>query len=314
MGNTIDVSVVVSAYNEESGVKGCYEALTAVLSAMPESYEIVFVNDGSKDNTLPLLKDIVLSDAHVRVVDFSRNFGHEAAMLAGIDYSKGKAIICMDCDLQHPPAKIPEMVARWKDGFDVVNMVRSDRKDASFFSKMSSRLFYKLINRISDANLEENASDFFLISRTVADVLKTDFRERTRFLRGLIQSVGFSKTSLEYVAEERKTGKSHYSFFGLTKLAFSAVSSFSKMPLRLGIITGLAFGFLGVVMIIYSLVMWILARPVSGYTTMIVFMSLFASVQMLVIGVIGQYVGYIFDEIKARPIYIVKEVIGESVS
>lgn len=303
------LSVVVSVYNEVEGIRHAYEEMTRVLQQMPETYELIFVDDGSTDGTADLLRPIVASDPYVRMVSFSKNFGHEAAMLAGIDYSRGEAVVCLDSDLQHPPAMIPDMVARWRDGFDVVNMVRTDRADANFFQKSSSRLFYRFTNLISDVKLAENASDFFLISRRVAAVLKTDFRERTRFLRGIVQLVGFPKTTLEYKAQERAAGHSKYSFFKLVKLSFSAISSFSKAPLRLGIFAGILFGLVSLVLIVYSLVMWIFDTPVSGYTTLVVFMSAFASIQMFVIGIIGQYIGYIFDEVKGRPIYVVKEVV-----
>lgn len=309
MSQSIDITVVVSVFNEAEGIANSYAEFTRVLSAMSESYELIFVNDGSIDDTLSILKPIAETDEHVRVINFSKNFGHESAMIAGIDYARGNAIICMDSDLQHPPVKIPEMVARWKEGFDVVNMVRLERKDASLLKKITSKCFYKFINRISDAKLAENASDFFLISRNVAEILKTDFRERTRFLRGLIQLVGFSRTTLEYVATERTIGKSHYSFLKLLKLSFSAISSFSKMPLQLGLFIGIIFGCISLILILYSIVMWFHNTPVSGYTTLVVFMSAFASVQMFVIGIIGQYLGYIFDEIKGRPIYIVKDIL-----
>ena len=303
------LSVVVSVYNEAEGIRHAYEEMTRVLRQMPETYELIFVDDGSADGSGDILHPIAEDDPTVRLISFSKNFGHEAAMLAGIDYSRGEAVICLDSDLQHPPAKIPEMMARWRDGFDVVNMVRTDRADANFLQKSNSRLFYRFTNLISDVKLAENASDFFLISKRVAAVLKTDFRERTRFLRGLVQLVGFPKTTLEYKAEERKAGHSKYSFFKLVKLSFSAISSFSKAPLRLGIFTGILFGVISLILIIYSLVMWIFDTPVSGYTTLVVFMSAFASIQMFVIGIIGQYIGYIFDEVKGRPIYIVKEVV-----
>lgn len=309
MENSPVLSVVVSVYNEAEGIRLAYEEMTRVLRQMSETYELIFVNDGSTDGSDDILHPIAEDDPNVRLISFSKNFGHEAAMLAGIDYSRGGAVICFDSDLQHPPAKIPEMVARWRDGFDVVNMVRTDRADANFLQKSSSRLFYRFTNLISDVKLAENASDFFLISKRVAAVLKTDFRERTRFLRGIVQLVGFPKTTLEYKAEERKTGYSKYTFFRLVKLSFSAISSFSKAPLRLGIFTGILFGIISLILIIYSLVMWIFDTPVSGYTTLVVFISAFASIQMFVIGIIGQYIGYIFDEVKGRPIYIVKEVV-----
>ena len=305
----IDVTVVCSVYNEAEGIGLFYESLKDVLDTLPQSYEILFVNDGSRDNTLDFLKRFAAQDHHVRVVNFARNFGHEAAMTAGIDYSRGDFVICMDSDLQHPPKLIPEMLEKAKQGFDVINMVRTDRQDAGRLHKFSSKLFYRFSNAISNVKLAENASDFFLISRPVVEVLKRDFKERTRFLRGIIQLVGFSHTTLSFVAPPRAAGESKYSLSKLIKLSFSAISSFSKVPLQLGIFAGVIFGIISIVLIIYSLIMRFMSTPVSGYTTIIVFVCAFASIQLFITGLIGQYVGYIFDEVKARPIYIVQEII-----
>ncbi|MDL2262653.1 glycosyltransferase family 2 protein, partial [Bacteroidales bacterium OttesenSCG-928-I21] len=289
------------------GIESFYTTLSSVLNSLQISYEIIFVNDGSTDATLTILKKISEQDRNIKIINFSQNFGHEAAMIAGIDYSSGESVICMDSDLQHPPTMISEMLKKKEEGFDVVNMVRTERKDAGFVQKMNSKLFYKFINKISSVKLAENASDFFLISKRVANILRADFRERTRFLRGIIQIVGFNKTNLEYIAEERFAGKSKYSFFKLLVLSFTAISSFSKFPLQLGIITGLIFGLISIALIIYSIIMWILDTPVSGYTTLIVFLSAFAGIQLFVTGIIGQYLSYIFDETKRRPIYIVED-------
>lgn len=305
-----DCSVIASVYNEEEGITAFYKELSAVLSSLGITYEIIFVNDGSRDNSLALLEEIAEQDKTVKLINFSRNFGHEAAMIAGIDHCCGDAVICMDSDLQHPPEMIPAMLQKRAEGFEVVNMVRTERKDAAFFQKMNSKLFYKFINSISPVKLAENASDFFLISQRVCKILQADFRERTRFLRGIIQIVGFKKTTLDYIANERIAGKSKYSFFKLLLLSFTAISSFSKFPLQLGIITGLIFVLISIILIIYSIVMWILENPVSGYTTLIVFMSAFAGIQLLVTGIMGQYISYIFDETKARPIYIVEKAIN----
>ena len=302
-------SIVVSVYNEEAVLEMFYKHLSEVLNKETDVFEIIFVNDGSKDRSLSILSDIAHSDNRVRVINFSRNFGHEAAMLAGIDNSMGDAVICMDSDLQHPPVLIPEMLAKCKEGYDVINMVRKERKDAGFFKRMTSKLFYKFINMISPVKLVPNASDFFLISRPVADVLRDGFRERTRFLRGLIQIVGFNATTLDYVAPERAAGESHYSLFKLMRLSTSAVASFSKTPLKIGIYSGFVFVVLSILMIIYSIVMWIVDKPVSGYTTLIIFLCAFAGIQLLVIGAIGNYIGFIFDEVKQRPQYIIQTII-----
>ena len=302
-------SIVVSVYNEEAVLPLFYETLSGVLDKEDEAFEIIFVNDGSKDRSLQILTEIAQGDKRVTVISFSRNFGHEAAMLAGIDHSQGDTVICMDSDLQHPPQLIPEMLAKSKEGFDVINMVRTEKKDAGFFNRVTSKLFYKCINMISPVELVPNASDFFLISRSVADVLKENYRERTRFLRGLIQIVGFNSTTLDYVAPERAAGKSHYSFFKLMRLSASAVASFSKTPLKIGIYTGFGFVLVSIFLIIYSLVMWIVERPLSGYTTLIIFLCAFAGIQLIVMGAIGYYIGYIFDEVKQRPHYIIQTMI-----
>ena len=303
-------SIVVSVYNEEAVLNLFYKHITEILDKETDAFEIIFVNDGSQDRSLQILTEIAHSDSRVKVINFSRNFGHEAAMLAGIDYSKGDAVICMDSDLQHPPVLIPEMLAKCKEGYDVINMVRKERKDAGFFKRVTSKLFYKFINMISPVKLVPNASDFFLISRPVADLIKNDYQERTRFLRGLIQIVGFNNTTMDYVAPERAAGQSHYSLIKLMRLSSSAVASFSKTPLKIGLYLGLTFGFLSALLIIYSIVMWIVDKPVSGYTTLIIFLSAFAGIQLTVTGLIGYYIGLIFDEIKKRPIFVIQNIIS----
>lgn len=305
MAQSVELSVVVSVYNEDKVLNDFYKSTKEELTKLNIDHEIIFVNDGSIDGSIDILKLLALEDKTVKVISFSRNFGHEAAMIAGIDYCTGNYVVCMDSDLQHPPQLIGEMLNKANEGYDIINMVRLARKDAGFFKRITSKTFYKLLNGMSAVKFEENASDFFLLSRKAVEVLKHDYRERTRFLRGIIQIIGFNKTNLEYVAEKRKAGESKYNFFKLFRLSFTAVSSFSKLPLQLGIITGIIFLILSLILLIYSIVMWILKTPLSGYTTLIVFLSAFAGIQLLITGLIGQYIGYIFDEIKSRPIYIV---------
>jgi len=308
----IDCSIVASVYNEEECLQMFYKSLSETLDSLSISYEIIFVNDGSTDNSLTLLKKLASEDNTITIIDFSRNFGQEAAMLAGIDHACGEAVICMDSDLQHPTKMIPKMLQKKAEGFEVVNMVRTMRHDAAFFlQKKYVKLFYKFINSVSSIKLVENAPDFFLISKKVCKLLQQDFRERTRFLRGIIQLVGFKKTTVEFEAPKRAAGKSKYSFFKLLKLASTAIFSFSKLPLRLGIITGLIFGVLCIALIIFSFVMWLLEKTVPGYTTLIIFMSAFAGIQLFITGLIGQYIGYVFDEVKGRPLYIVNEIYEE---
>lgn len=301
-------SIVVSVYNEEEILSRFHQELVAALNQMDDDFEILFVNDGSKDHSGEILDQIVAKDERVSVIHFSRNFGHEAAMLAGIDNARGDAVICMDSDLQHPPTILRQMVSTHKQGKDVVTMMRTSRADGGFFRHITSHLFYKIINKMADAGLQPGASDFFLISRKVVDVLKVDYRERTRFLRGIIQTIGFEKEALSYDAPMRAAGTSKYSFWKLLRLSFSAIASFSKMPLKIGVYSGTAFVLLSVILAVYSIIMWILNAPVSGFTVVIAILCAIAGVQLVVTGIIGYYIGFIFDEVKRRPLYIVQKI------
>ena len=230
-------------------------------------------------------------------------------MLAGIDYCTGDIAICLDADLQHPPKYIAEMLKKWQEGSDIVLMVRNDRKDGGFFRNITSKMFYGITNKLLHAKLEPNASDFFMISRKIINLLKSDYRERTRFVRGFIQIIGFNKTTIEYVAPPRVAGESKYSFFKLLTLSFSAISTLSKVPLKLGLWCGLLSGLFSVIVAVYSLVMWCIEKPVPGYTTLIIFLSFMFCINFIVMGIIGEYIGLLFDEAKNRPIYIVEKVI-----
>ncbi len=303
----IELSVIISVYNEEAVLTAFYEEIKKIFANLHISYELIFVDDGSLDNSFSILKKISEQNKNVKIISFSTNFGHEAAMIAGIDNSKGKAIICMDADLQHPPSFISKMYEIFLEGYEIINMRRDKRNDGGLINNLASKLFYFILNKITKGNFEPNASDFFLISNKIAKLLKTNFRERNRFLRGYIQIIGFKKAVLHYNAPERYAGESKYSFVKLLFFSFSTIASFSKLPLRLGVITGIFSAFLGSIVTVYSIIMKILQEPVSGYTTLIVFMSFMFSIQFIVMGIIGEYVGYLFDESKKRPIYIINE-------
>ena len=303
-------SIIVSVYNEEAVLPIFHQEVSAVIDSMADTadFELLFVNDGSHDNSRQVLQQLMEKDQRVRVIHFSRNFGHEAAMLAGLDHCKGEAAVCMDSDLQHPPTLLPQMFEQYRQGKDVITMMRTERADGGASKHLSSRLFYHLINKISDAQLQPGASDFFLLSQRVINVLRSDYRERTRFLRGIIQIIGFEKASLTYEAPPRAAGESKYSLWKLLKFSFTAIASFSKTPLKIGIYSGLIFVLLSIVLIIYSLIMWIVDTPVSGYTTLVIFLSAFAGIQLFVTGAIGYYIGFVFDEVKQRPIYVIQEI------
>ena len=303
-------SIIVSVYNEEAVLPIFHQEVSAVIDSMADTadFELLFVNDGSHDNSRQVLQQLMEKDQRVRVIHFSRNFGHEAAMLAGLDHCKGEAAVCMDSDLQHPPTLLPQMFEQYQQGKDVITMMRTERADGGASKHLSSRLFYHIINKISDAQLQPGASDFFLLSQRVINVLRSDYRERTRFLRGIIQIIGFEKASLTYEAPPRAAGESKYSLWKLLKFSFTAIASFSKTPLKIGIYSGLIFVLLSIVLIIYSLIMWIVDTPVSGYTTLVIFLSAFAGIQLFVTGAIGYYIGFVFDEVKQRPIYVIQEI------
>lgn len=301
------ISVVVSVYNEEQALQQFYTETKKVLDQLNWGYEILFVNDGSQDGSLKILKALAAEDRTVKVVDFSRNFGHEAAMIAGVDYSCGDAIVCMDADLQHPPECIPEIIKKLEEGFEIINMVRTKNTSAGWFKNMASSAFYRLINTVADVHFESNASDFFAISRRVAEVLMGNYREKVRFLRGYVQNIGFDKTTIEYEARARVAGESKYSLKKLMTFSINTIMSFSDLPLKLGIYAGIMAAALGVVMMIYTISTWVRVGAPSGYATIVVLLCFMFAILFLIVGIIGEYISVLFTELKDRPIYIVKE-------
>lgn len=303
------LSLVVSAYNEEAGLETFYQTTREygeALAAKGWGYEFVFVNDGSRDRTGEILDDLAARDAtRVRVLHFSRNFGHEAAMTAGLDYATGDGLVFMDADLQHPPKYLADIVDQFDAGYQVISMVRTENKTAGLLKNITSGGFYWLINRMSEVHLEANASDFFAITRPVQKVLMHNYREKVRFLRGYVQNVGFRKTTISYEAAPRVAGSSHYSIRKLFVFAMNTIMCFSNMPLKLGIFAGLFSGFLGMIVLIYTLVTRDGAP--SGYATIVVLLCFMFAVLFIVVGIIGEYIAVLFEELKDRPIYIVED-------
>ncbi|MBE5980955.1 MAG: glycosyltransferase family 2 protein [Paenibacillaceae bacterium] len=301
------LSVVVSCYNEELALDQFYEETTSILKKLSWKYELIFVNDGSQDQTLSVLARLSQSDEKVKVISFSRNFGHEAAMIAGLDYSQGDGIVCMDADLQHPPDYLPEIVKKLEEGFDVINMVRTRNESAGWFKNIASSAFYRLINVLSDVKFEPNASDFFAVSGKAAKVLKDNYREKVRFLRGYVQNIGYPRTTIEYEARTRVAGESKYSIKKLIAFSVNTIMCFSNLPLKLGIYAGCGAGILGIIMMIYTIWSWARVGTPSGYATIIVLMCFMFAVLFLIVGIIGNYIAILFAELKDRPIYIVEE-------
>lgn len=302
------ISLVVSVYNEELALQMFFDKAMEILPALTWDYELLFVNDGSADRSLEILKGFAKESDHVRVVNFSRNYGHEAAMIAGVDYAQGDAVVCLDADLQHPLECIQPIIDAFEDGYNIVNMVRTKNQDAGWIKKVTSSAFYRVLNLLSPVKFQNNASDFFAFDSKVLKVMREEYREKIRFLRGFIQNVGFNKTTIEFEAASRVAGESKYSLKKLLQFSIHTLFSFSDMPLKLGVYTGVVTAVFGFILMIYTIVNKVLFNVPAGYSTIIVFMSFMFAMLMIIIGVIGEYIAILFTEIKDRPIYIVDEV------
>ena len=299
------ISIVISVYNEEKALHEFYREATPVFETLPWNYELIFVNDGSADASGQILAELAAADPRVRVINFSRNFGHEAAMLAGLDHSSGEGIVCMDADLQHPPECVAQIIEKFEEGYEVINMVRTKNKSAVFIKNLTSSAFYKFLNKISDVKLENNASDFFAVSREAAEVLRKNYREKVRFLRGYVQSIGFQKTTITYEAHDRVAGESKYNIRKLLAFSMNTIMCFSNLPLKLGIYAGAFAGLLGVAVMIYTL--FTRQGAPSGYATIVILNCFMFAILFLIVGIIGEYIAILFSELKDRPIYIVEE-------
>ena len=301
------ISIIVSVYNEESALRQFYSESKPVFDGLPWDYEMLFVNDGSTDGSLSILKELAGRDEKVKLVNFSRNFGHEAAMIAGIDHFDGDALVCMDADLQHPPECVRQIIEQFEEGYEVINMVRTKNKSAGLIKNITSGGFYKVINTISDVKLEANASDFFAMTANAAQVLKQSYREKVRFLRGYVQNIGFNRTNIEYEARARVAGESKYSLKKLFKFSINTILCFSDLPLKLGIYSGIIVGLLGVFVMIYTIYGRVVHGAPSGYATIVVLLCFMFAMLFMLVGIIGEYIAILFTELKDRPIYIVKE-------
>ena len=301
------LSIVVSVYNEEDSLGSFYEVASSYIKNLDMDYELIFVNDGSVDKSEEIIREFAKKDDRVKALLFSRNFGHEAAMIAGIDYASGDYIVCMDADLQHPPGILKDIIFKFNEGYDIINMIRTSNTDAGLIKNITSSIFYSGINLLSKNKLEKNASDFFAISKKVANVLRKDYREKVRFLRGYVQNIGFKKTSLPYIAQKRVAGHSKYSLHKLLKFSMDTILCFSDMPLKLGLYAGTFSIFLGLLMAIYTIVTWARVGTPNGYATIIVLLCFMFAMLFLIVGIIGQYIAILFTELKNRPIYIVDE-------
>lgn len=306
------VSVVIPMYYEEEVAEECYKRVKNVLTSLKDyEHEILFVNDGSKDKTLEILESIAEKDKQVKVISFSRNFGHQCAVTAGLQYVTGDAIVVIDADLQDPPELIPDMLTLWKQGNEVIYAKRKTREGESKFKLLTAKMFYRILNGLSDVEIPADTGDFRLVDRKVVDVINS-MPEHNKFLRGLFSWVGFKQQPFEYERKERFAGKTKYPLKKMLKLASDGIISFSTKPLKivggLGIITII----ISILLLLYSVMSYIfnLNQLTPGWTSIMVAITLFSGVQLLSIWIISEYLARIYDESKKRPQYIISKTIN----
>ncbi len=306
------LTIVTPVFNEEQVITHFYNRTRAVLDKL-EGVEstLLFVVDRCTDNTLQVLRDIVARDPAAKVLALSSRFGHQMSLLAGIENAQNAdAIVMMDSDLQHPPELIPELLAHYRKGMDVVYTVRIENEGVSFFRRRLGDLFYRILGALSQVPINANAADFRLISNRVARALASDFRERNMFLRGLFSWIGFNQASVEFAAERRFAGKSKYSLSKILQLAMIGILSFSIRPLHFAIFLGTAFAALAFLYLVVSIVTYFINQSIpNGWTTLVALSLLFSGVQLIILGIMGAYIGGIYEEVKGRPRYIIEEEI-----
>lgn len=300
------LSVVVPAFNEQAVLHECHSRLSKVLDALGVSAEIVFVNDGSTDNTPEVLYRLREQDPRVAVVELSRNFGKEIALTAGLDHAQGEAVVVIDADLQDPPELIPELIKQWREGYDVVYATRVARDGETYLKKATAGAFYRLIQQVSRVKIPADTGDFRLLSRRAVDALK-QLREQHRFMKGLFSWIGYPQKSVPYRRDPRFAGETKWNYWRLWNLALEGITSFTIAPLKLasyiGVLTSLA-AFIYAVRVIYKTLVY--GDPVQGYPSLMVVVLFLGGIQLLTLGVIGEYLGRMFDETKGRPLYFTK--------
>jgi polyisoprenyl-phosphate glycosyltransferase len=302
--------VVVPVFNEEEMVETFHREASSVLGSLDAPCELIFVNDGSRDRTLEKLQALQQKDPAVRILDFSRNFGHQAAMSAGLDHARGRAVVIMDGDLQDPPSLLPEMLAKWREGFDVVYAVRRSREGETAFKKFTAHFFYRLMRAAAGLDLPVDTGDFRLMDRKVVDALRA-LPERNRFLRGLVCWIGFRQTGVLFDRPARAAGETKFPFLKMLRFAMDGITSFSVFPLRLVTFLGLAASVVSVAVLGWAFYVRLFTdQSVQGWTSLMGVVLLLGGAQLLALGVIGEYLARVFDEAKRRPLYIVREKWG----
>jgi polyisoprenyl-phosphate glycosyltransferase len=301
-------SVVAPVFNEIETLPHFYRRVIEVMEGVAEPFELVLINDGSMDGSFLAMQELHRSDPRVRVINFSRNFGHQIAISAGLDYARGEAVIIIDADLQDPPEVIPELIARWKDGAEVVYAQRSKRRGETRFKLLTAAAFYRLITRMTSINIPSDTGDFRLLDRRVVDTL-VKMREHHRFMRGLSAWVGFRQEAVLYERHERFAGTTKYPLRKMIRFSLDAITSFSQVPLRLATSFGFILAGISLIGILVAAILRIFTGAISGQASTLILVLLLGGIQLIFLGIIGEYLGRIYDEVRARPLYIVREVL-----
>jgi dolichol-phosphate mannosyltransferase len=307
-------SVIIPVYNEQEVITEAYNRLTTVMKDLDGPYELIFVNDGSKDETAFIIAGFCAADPAVRLINFTRNFGHMAAITCGMEYAKGDAVIVIDADLQDPPEVLPEMAAAWRQGFDVVYGKRKKRHGETWFKKITAKYFYRIMQTLTPVALPVDTGEFRLIDRKVCDAVNR-LHEKSRYIRGLVSWVGFKQTAVEYVREERFAGKTKYPLDKMLSFAMDAITSFSYKPLKLAtslgfLISLLGFGYLMVILFQYLFT----DTTITGWTSTVGIILFTQGIVLMILGLMGEYIGRIYEEVKNRPVYMVQETLGYATS
>lgn len=296
------ISIVTPVYNEEDNVVFFHEEITKVMKTTGMDYELIYVNDGSRDRTDELIRELAEKDSHVRAITFARNFGHQTAITCGMDFARGDAVITMDGDMQHPPELIPLLLEKWKDGYDIVQTIRTSTEDSGFIKKITSAGYYKVINSISKTPVTPGGSDFRLMNRKSLDVFLR-FREHARFIRGIVGGLGFKQTTIKFEAPARHAGVSKFSMNKMLHFAMDGILTNSTTPLRAAFYAGAVSGFIGILLILHVLYSYLVGNTVPGWATMTILIAFFGSANLVGLGIIGEYIGRIYEESKNRPLY-----------
>jgi len=304
-------SLIIPIYNEEETIPELYRRVSDVMDSLDDSVELILINDGSGDRSLKLMRELQERDARVCYISFARNFGHQAAVTAGLNFARGQVIVVLDADLQDPPELIPKMIESWQAGYHVVYAQRTKRKKESWFKRLTAYVFYRLLRRLADVDIPADTGDFCLMDRQVVDVLNS-MPERNRYIRGLRAWIGFRQTAVKFERDPRFAGEVKYTFKKSLALAINSLVSFSKIPLRISTYLGLFSALIALLMALLVLY-WRLQQPdspVTGLATILIAVFFLGSVQLISIGILGEYIGRIYEEVKGRPAYTIAEIAG----